>query len=654
MTAIRRSLVVLACLPLVLALGTSGHGAAPPARPARVDRYGPPPGAVARLGTARLCPGAPTEALAFSPDGRALVCAGRDGAVSWWDAADGRERGRFRVPARSPRAVSADGRLLAGADNRVPPAAARMSWEAPRDRPADNRIGLWDAASGKFVRWLVGHGDTVRDLALSPDGRRLVSAGADDALRAWDVASGKDLRHWALPARQRSRALAISPDGKTVPGKTIRLHDVRTGKLLRQLSGHEKRVDELAFAPEGRALASRDERGAVRVWDVSTAKILCAITPRKEINAISWLAFAPDGRALATGDRGPHARLWGLPGGEDLGGLGGDGSLWSKEGRGWCVRCASFAPDGKRLFTVGEGFFAVGGSGSGLQVWDVARRAEGARFPPDAREALEGRGPTGPRAVSPDGRFLVRGSGRFREMPFGTVLVLEPSLEALYLHETASGEVVYRFPRGLSTVAFAPDGRTVATGCDDDGSILIWDLRRLYHAPPGARGSEAHSWANLADRDAARAHAAACRLASDEKAALTLLEAHLRPAPVVGRARLGRLVKGLGSDELAVRLGAEVALAEAGEAARPALAGAVRGADCIEDRLRVKRLLRGLHTRSPGRLREVRAVWVLEHLGAARARRLLGRLAGGHTAALLTQEAKAALERLDRRPGAKR
>src|SRR5437868_4857588 len=78
----------------------------------------------------------------------------------------------------------------------------RTPWDAkgPPPPPDHNRIGMWDTASGKLLRWFVGHQGPVRRVALSRDGRRLVSVGDDNSMsrdehtaRTWDVGSGKEL-----------------------------------------------------------------------------------------------------------------------------------------------------------------------------------------------------------------------------------------------------------------------------------------------------------------------------------------------------------------------------------------------------------------------------------------------------------------------------
>src|SRR5262245_33016273 len=80
-----------------------------------------------------------------------------------------------RVDAFNSVAFSPDGRWLASGS-------------------ADNAVKLWDASSGKLVRSLEGHRDSVRSVAFSPDGRWLASGSNDDAVRLWDASSGELVR----------------------------------------------------------------------------------------------------------------------------------------------------------------------------------------------------------------------------------------------------------------------------------------------------------------------------------------------------------------------------------------------------------------------------------------------------------------------------
>jgi hypothetical protein len=125
----------------------------------------------------------------------------------------------------------------------------------------------------------------------------------------------------------------------------------------------------------------------------------------------------------------------------------------------------------------------------------------------------------------------------------------------------------------------------------------------------------------------------------------------LRPAPRGDEKRLARLIADLDADEFAVREKAAAELEELGETAVPALRKALTGSPSAELRQRCERLLRKWEEPTPSgeRLQTLRALEVVEHAGTKEARQVLEGLAAGAEGAGLTREAKASLDRLNRR-----
>jgi hypothetical protein len=208
-------------------------------------------------------------------------------------------------------------------------------------------------------------------------------------------------------------------------------------------------------------------------------------------------------------------------------------------------------------------------------------------------------------------------------------------------------------------LCLSPDGRRAFTALGD-GTGLVWDLTPalartgvLFQAA-GQRELAAW-WADLAGADAARAYAAVWRLAdAPEAAVLAFLRKQLRPVPPAGFRELRKHIEDLDSDSLEAREKAYRYLERLGRAAVPALREALEKKPSAEARRRLGRLLAraGRPGHSPESLRGLRALQVLERMGSPRARRLLAELAAGEVHAPLTQEAKAAQQRLSRRAAA--
>jgi hypothetical protein len=211
----------------------------------------------------------------------------------------------------------------------------------------------------------------------------------------------------------------------------------------------------------------------------------------------------------------------------------------------------------------------------------------------------------------------------------------------------------------VSALAFAPDGKTLASG-GRDSTVLVWDASRWRPLPrprPAAlkAGELDALWADLAGADAAKAFRGIQALATSPAQAVPFLGERLRPAVPVDAAKLRGLVADLEGKRFAVRQRATRDLEKLGELAVPALKQALAAGPPLETRKRVEQLLEKLTgtVLSSEQLRLLRALEVLEEVGTAEARRVLERLSKGAPGALPTREAQAALARLAGRSAAK-
>jgi WD40 repeat protein len=596
---------------------------------------------------------APVLAVAFSPDGKRLA-AGAGNVVRLWDVPGRKE---LRVLAGHGGTVTSvafapDGKTLASATGR------------PK---GDGSARLWDVESGRELRrFPVGFLGTV---AFAPDGKALAVAAGDAAVRLYDPATGRELPQSAGRV-VRAQCLACSPDGRLVAavGADIVLLDAATGRQVRHLGSPALGTYAAAFTPDGRTLATGGRDGVVRLWEVATGKEVRSLDRHKaggtDKGWISGLAFAPAGSTLAEASRDGTAALWDVAAGT-LGYRfrGYEGPVWS----------VAFGPGGKTLVTGGGDRLAhLWDAGTGGELRQTARHqaeVEGVAYSPDARlVASAGRDgkvtlcsaatgeavrvleePDGWRrrldhhrdgravAFSPDGRLLAWGSWR-----------------SAHLTEVATGKERARFVghRGeVSALAFTPDGRTLVTS-SFDGCTVFWDVTGRRVAGAAAKPSPEdlrRAWADLRGEDGPRAHRAVWALAADPEGALPLLKGQLKPAAAADDKRIARLIAELDDDNFAVR---EKATEELGKlpGAGPALRKALEGAAGAEVRQRLAAALKEQERAgaSPDWVGTLRAVEALERMATPEAREWLRELAKGAPGAPLTQEAKAALARLDK------
>ena len=257
-------------------------------------------------------------------------------------------------------------------------------------------------------RTLTGHSNSVYSVGFSPDGQTLASGSWDKTIKLWDVRTGK-VRHtltgnsgWLFGVN----SVGFSPDGQTLASgsgdNTIKLWDVRTGKVRHTLTGHSKSVNSVGFSPDGQTLASGSHDKTIKLWDVRTGKVRHTLTGHSGLfSGVNSVGFSPDGQTLASGSDDQTIKLWDVRTGKVRHTLTGHSNF---------VKSVGFSPDGQTL--------ASGSWDNTIKLWDVRTGRE--------------------------------------------------------LH-TLTGHSQW-----VNSVGFSPDGQTLASGSNDN-TIKLWDVSKLHN-----------------------------------------------------------------------------------------------------------------------------------------------------------------------------
>ena len=178
----------------------------------------------------------------------------------------------------------------------------------------DGTVLLWDPATRSQVGQLAGQSSTVIDIVFSPDGKTLASASDDGAVLLWNPASRTRIGRLRDPATAPSvvSAVAFSPDGRMLASAgddvDVLLWNVGTRTLVGRLHGHAAAVSSVTFSSDGNTLVSASADGTILLWNTHTREPIGELTGHE--NGVSAIALSPDGRTLASGSDDNTVRLW--------------------------------------------------------------------------------------------------------------------------------------------------------------------------------------------------------------------------------------------------------------------------------------------------------------------------------------------------------
>ncbi len=507
-----------------------------------------------------------TLSVCFSPDGKTLASSGDewDSNIRLWDVQTGKllktlkKRIAFESTSFEDRIVNSvafnsDGKTIASGSS-------------------DGTIRLWNAHTGKFIKYLVGHTKSVNSVAFSPNGKTLISVGAEGVC-LWDVNTGEYIEDVPIPAVSAAfspdgRTCAIgsetgisvrnahtfnllkslmenigsedigslaardigslgsvvfSPDGNTIAscgGNDIHLWDSQTNQLLKTLIGHTDSVNSVVFSPDRKTIASASNDRTIRLWNVNTREHIKTLMGHT--NSVSSVVFSPDGNTIASGSNDKTIRLWNANTGELLKTLKGHienintvafspngktiisgsgrlvyrgeredvGTCVGQEIRLWnahtgellkilkghisVVNSVVFSPDGNTIASASGhwcGYESKASAGEEIRLWNAHTG--------ELLKTLTGHKDVVSSVVfSPDGNLIVSGDW-YSWNGYLSSGTWSGEIRVWDAHTGEHLKTLKGHTGGVSSLAFSPDGKTLANS-RTDGTILLWD----FSSPP--------------------------------------------------------------------------------------------------------------------------------------------------------------------------
>ena len=244
----------------------------------------------------------------FTPDGKILVVITHakylggtkhepDQLVTVWDAATGKQKAKFKTPRPATNGT------------RVAVALSNTTLAIGLEK---GDTSLWELTTGKERPLATGHdskkpghGYGTYSAAFLPDGKTLATGGRDNAVKLWDVASGK-LLHTLAGHHSWVEMLVAAPGGKLLASSgqdgMIRLWNPATGTDACPLPGHKFAVWNVALARDGKLAVTAGWDNTLRWWDATIGAEHRSITVR---DGLMGMTLSPDGKAvLAATDDG--------------------------------------------------------------------------------------------------------------------------------------------------------------------------------------------------------------------------------------------------------------------------------------------------------------------------------------------------------------
>jgi len=366
------------------------------------------------------------ESVAIDPTGSKLVTGTRGGAIQLWDVNTGEQ---LMTLQKGKKPYSWD----------LTEIGCSVTWSSNGRRIASGgkTIQVWDSITGERLMILRGHTDKVRDVAFSPDSKRIVSGSVDKTVKIWDASTGEELMTLAGHTGEVYSVAFSRNSKKIVSGSgTIKIWNAKTGEnLLTIYGGKDNTFLSVMFSPDGQQIVSGGLDSSVILWDATNGAEITSL--RGHDQSVTSVAFSPDGKRVISGSYDQFVKVWNPSVNRER------TILYGHKTR---VKSVSFSPDGRSI--VSSGYDGT------IKIWDVDSACE--------KVTLYGHRDTiHCVSFSPDGERIASASTD-ADVKIWSAITGDEVM-------TLSGHADI-----VNCVSFSPDGKRIVSGSDDK-SIKVYD-----------------------------------------------------------------------------------------------------------------------------------------------------------------------------------